>query len=116
MRYFITFAYKGTDYHGSQSQINGDTVQMTLEQAMMTILRRHVPLTFAGRTDAGVHAEKMVAHFDFEELPENFLGRLNNYLPSDIAIRDITTVLQCAKTRLRSIYALAWHRDWISRQ
>ena len=64
MRYFITFSYNGTDFHGSQSQPNGMTVQAEMEAAFATILRVPVALTFAGRTDAGVHAEKMVAHLE----------------------------------------------------
>ena len=62
MRYFITFAYRGTDFHGSQTQPNGNTVQAEMEAAFATILREPVSLTFAGRTDAGVHADK--ARFD----------------------------------------------------
>lgn len=103
MRYFIEFAYNGTDYHGSQNQPNGVTVQSTMEEAMATILRRQVPLTFAGRTDAGVHAEQMVAHFDFDSLPANFVGRLNNYLPASIAIHDIRPVKDDAHARFDAI-------------
>lgn len=100
MRYFITFAYKGTDFHGSQSQPNGNTVQAEMEKAFATILREPVALTFAGRTDAGVHAEKMVAHFDFVKgLPTNFVGRLNKLLPSSIAVRDIRAVKDDAHAR-----------------
>ena len=68
MRYFIRFAYDGTAFHGSQRQPNGITVQETMEQALAMIFREEVPLTFAGRTDAGVHAREMYAHFD---LPDN---------------------------------------------
>ena len=100
MRYFITFAYDGTDFHGSQSQPNGNTVQAEMEKAFATILREPVALTFAGRTDAGVHAEKMVAHFDFVKgLPTNFVGRLNKLLPSSIAVRDIRSVKDDAHAR-----------------
>ena len=56
MRYFLSFAYRGTDFHGSQTQPNGNTVQAEMETAFATILRQPVTLTFAGRTDAGVHA------------------------------------------------------------
>lgn len=93
MRYFITFAYNGTDFHGSQTQPNGNTVQAEMEAAFATILREPVALTFAGRTDAGVHAEKMVAHFDYNKsVPLNFSARLNNLLPASIAVRDIYPV------------------------
>lgn len=100
MRYFIEFAYRGTDFHGSQTQPNGNTVQAEMEAAFATILRRPVALTFAGRTDAGVHAEKMIAHFDIEkELPANFVGRLNNILPNSIAVHGIRRVADDAHAR-----------------
>jgi len=100
MRYFITFAYDGTDFHGSQTQPNENTVQAEMEAAFATILRQAVPLTFAGRTDAGVHAEKMVAHFDVEQsLPANFGVRLNNLLPASIAVRNLYRVSDEAHAR-----------------
>ena len=100
MRYFITFSYNGTGFHGSQTQPNGNTVQAEMEAAFATILREPVALTFAGRTDAGVHAEKMVAHFDFTKpLPANFGSRLNNLLPPSIAVRDIQRVTDDAHAR-----------------
>ena len=100
MRYFIVFSYNGTSFHGSQRQPNGNTVQAEMESAFATILRQAVPLTFAGRTDAGVHAEKMVAHFDFPDmLPANFGARLNNLLPPSIAIRDLYPVTDDAHAR-----------------
>ena len=100
MRYFITFAYRGTDFHGSQTQPNGNTVQAELEAAFATILREPVALTFAGRTDAGVHAEKMVAHFDWsDKLPANLGGRLNRLLPDSIAIIDLRRVTDEAHAR-----------------
>ena len=100
MRYFITFAYRGTDFHGSQTQPNGNTVQAEMEAAFATILRQAVPLTFAGRTDAGVHAEKLIAHFDVEKaLPVNFGARLNNLLPDSIAIIDLCWVTDEAHAR-----------------
>lgn len=104
MRYFIEFAYNGTDYHGSQTQPNGITVQETMEKAFATILRRPVALTFAGRTDAGVHAEKMIAHFDFDKtLPSNLCGRLNNLLPASIAVRSIRQVSDEAHARFDAV-------------
>lgn len=91
MRYFIEFAYKGTAYHGSQVQPNGITVQSVLQDAFFTILRTPVELTFAGRTDAGVHAEQMFAHFDLDITPPT-AERLNRLLPEDVAVRRIYPV------------------------
>ena len=104
MRYFITFSYNGTTFHGSQTQPNGNTVQSEMETAFATILRQPVALTFAGRTDAGVHAEKMVAHFDYPtHLPANFGARLNNLLPDSIAIIDLCRVIDVAHARFDAI-------------
>lgn len=116
MRYFICFSYCGTDFHGSQVQPNGHTVQAEMEQAFATILRTPTPLTFAGRTDAGVHAECMVAHFDVEHsLPENFGARLNNLLSHSIAVRDIYPVKADAHARFDAT-ARTYHYRVISRK
>ena len=66
MRYFIELSYDGTAYHGWQIQPNGVSVQETLQKALSMLLRQDVQVTGAGRTDAGVHAAMMVAHFDIE--------------------------------------------------
>ena len=63
-RYFVYLAYDGTAYHGWQIQPNGASVQECLMKALSTLLRREVEVVGAGRTDAGVHASLMVAHFD----------------------------------------------------
>ena len=88
MRYFISFSYRGTDFHGSQTQPNGNTVQAELEAAFATILREPVSLTFAGRTDAGVHARGQVAHFDLDrDIDGASLRRaLNDRLPEDVRV------------------------------
>ena len=103
MRYFIKFSYLGTDFHGSQRQPNGITVQETMEQAIKMIFREEVPLTFAGRTDAGVHAREMFAHFDLTDcqlpIANNLVFRLNGILPNSIAIHDIVPVTDEAHAR-----------------
>ena len=102
MRYFIEFAYKGTAYHGSQVQPNGITVQSVLQDAFFTILRTPVALTFAGRTDAGVHAEQMFAHFDLDDTPPT-AERLNRLLPDDIAVRRIFPVADDMHARFSAL-------------
>ena len=104
MRFFITLSFCGTAYCGWQVQPDAPSVQERLEQALATLLRRPVGVTGAGRTDAGVHAAMMVAHFDAQadELPrsprpeqtpmEYLVYRLNAILPHDIAINDIRLV------------------------
>lgn len=93
MRYFIEFSYNGTNFFGYQIQPNQISVQEVLEKALSTILREEIKTTGAGRTDTGVHAKKMFAHFDTEQiLEENLLKRLNAFLPPSIAIKKIFKV------------------------
>ena len=104
MRYFIKFSYLGTDFHGSQRQPNGNTVQETMEKALAMIFREEVPLTFAGRTDAGVHAREMYAHMDIGDEAmrregDRLVFRLNGILPNAIAIHDILPVTDDAHAR-----------------
>ena len=105
MRYFIRFSYDGTSFHGSQRQPNGVTVQETMEQALTMIFREELSLTFAGRTDAGVHAREMYAHFDLPDTEnaiscmKNLKFRLNGILPDSIAIFDIFRVTDDAHAR-----------------
>lgn len=121
MRYFLRFAYDGTAFHGSQRQPNGVTVQETMEQALALIFREEVQLTFAGRTDAGVHAREMYAHFDIgdEEMRregERLVFRLNGILPDSIAIFDIYPVKENAHARFDAVrrtyeYHIIDHKD-----
>lgn len=104
LRYFIEFSYKGTNYHGWQNQPNALTVQEVMEKSMSTLLNADIALTGAGRTDAGVHAEQMVAHFDYErEIESNFIFRLNSLLPQDIAIVDMYQVNANAHARFDAV-------------
>ena len=101
LRYFIKLAYNGTHYHGWQYQPNASSVQETMSKAVSTILNTEINLMGAGRTDTGVHAKKMYAHFDFEtpfDIP-NLVHKLNSYLPKDIAVYDIIPVHDEAHTR-----------------
>ena len=120
MRYFIKFSYLGTEFHGSQRQPNGITVQETMEVALKMIFREDVPLTFAGRTDAGVHAREMYAHFNLgaSQLPiaPNLVFRLNGILPNSIAIHDIVPVTDEAHARFTAKsrtyeYHIVEHKD-----
>jgi tRNA pseudouridine38-40 synthase len=76
-RYFIYLAYDGTNYHGWQIQPNGSSVQETLMKALHTFLRDEaIEVVGAGRTDAGVHARLMVAHFDVEWMLDETTTRM----------------------------------------
>ena len=106
MRFFINFSYKGTNYHGWQLQSNVITVQEEMEVAMSTLLKEPIKLTASGRTDSGVHANKMVAHFDIKfdsKLDNNFTYKLNQFLPQDISINSIKRVKDEAHARFDAI-------------
>lgn len=93
MRYFITLSYDGTAYHGWQVQPHSISVQEELQKALSTLLREPVEVVGAGRTDTGVHARKMIAHFDFGELDsKQFTYKLNKILPKDIAVYGVELV------------------------
>ena len=94
MRYFIHLSYDGTRYHGWQIQPNAVTVQGELERGLSLILRRDVSIVGAGRTDTGVHARHMAAHFDVSEpIDHQQVGyRLNRIMPPDIAVHRIEPV------------------------
>lgn len=101
-RYFIFLSYNGAAYHGWQVQPNGISVQEVLAKALSTVLRSPIEVIGAGRTDSGVHARLMVAHFDTEvELAnlDRFAGKLNSILPNDIAIYSIKSVQADAHAR-----------------
>nr|WP_299070227.1 tRNA pseudouridine(38-40) synthase TruA [uncultured Allomuricauda sp.] len=101
MRYFIRFSYFGKAYHGWQNQPNAITIQEVLEKALSTLLREKIELVGAGRTDAGVHAKEMYAHFDFNliENKKELVFRLNAFLPEDIAVQEIEKVNDDAHAR-----------------
>jgi tRNA pseudouridine38-40 synthase len=100
VRYFLELAYNGKNYFGWQRQPKQISVQEVLEKAVSTLLRTKIEVTGAGRTDTGVHALKMFAHFDFEEVvPEDLVHRLNSFLPKDIVIYKIHQMSPSAHAR-----------------
>lgn len=106
-RYFIYLAYDGTNYHGWQIQPNGASVQEMLNKALATFLRdENIEVVGAGRTDAGVHARLMVAHFDVDrELDyESVTDKLNRILPPDISVYCVKPVKNEAHARFDATY------------
>nr|WP_309755765.1 tRNA pseudouridine(38-40) synthase TruA [Flavobacterium sp.] len=101
MRYFIKLAYNGTQYHGWQYQPNAASVQETMNKAFSVLLNTTINLMGAGRTDTGVHAKEMYAHFDFETPIDvaRLVHKLNSYLPKDIVVYDIIPVHDQAHSR-----------------
>ena len=118
MRYFITLSYDGTAYHGWQIQPNAPSVQETLQHALSTLLRQDVEVVGAGRTDTGVHARRMVAHFDWTEPLDGaqLAYKLNKLLPRDIAVQGVEPVADDMHARFSAVsrtyhYYLHLHKD-----
>lgn len=123
-RYFIYLAYDGTNYHGWQIQPNGISVQECLMKALATFLRQDIEVTGAGRTDAGVHASLMVAHFDYMGDPldtAQVAEKLNRILPPDIAVHKVQQVAADAHARFDATartykYYITTRKDPFNRQ
>jgi len=99
MRYFIHLSFDGSRYHGWQIQPNGISVEGELERCLSTLLSAPIDVVGAGRTDAGVHARHMVAHFDAPDGAGTLVAdtsqlayKLNRMLPPDIRISSIEEV------------------------
>lgn len=105
MRYFIELAYNGKAYHGWQNQPNAISVQEVLEKGLSTLMRDTISVVAAGRTDAGVHALQMFAHFDVDQEldTEQLVFKLNSFLPSDIAIKAFFKVHDQAHARFDAL-------------
>lgn len=101
MRYFVYLCYDGTNYHGWQIQPKDNSVQETLMKALSTFLRKEIEVVGAGRTDTGVHARLMVAHFDYDGLLDTALvtDKLNRLLPADISVYRVCQVKPEAHAR-----------------
>ena len=99
----MRLAYNGAPFHGWQTQPNAVSVQETLEKAMSMVMRMPMAITGAGRTDTGVNARTMVAHFDVEE-PISDTARLVRQLNSIVG-RDIA-VYQIVRVATRRMHAL----------
>ncbi|SIN91500.1 tRNA pseudouridine38-40 synthase [Parasphingorhabdus marina DSM 22363] len=88
-RFAITLEYDGRPFMGWQHQDHGPSVQQSVERAIKTITRQDIRVFAAGRTDAGVHALGMRAHFDLETrlTPFRLMEGLNAGLrPDPVAV------------------------------
>lgn len=90
----MQLSYNGSAYHGWQIQPNAATVQETIEKALSTLLNSKINIVGAGRTDTGVHASEMYAHFDVDHSidTKDLAYKLNAFLPKDITIASIVEV------------------------
>ncbi|HQA08232.1 MAG TPA: tRNA pseudouridine(38-40) synthase TruA [Syntrophomonadaceae bacterium] len=86
--------YDGTNYHGSQIQANGHTIQAEMQQCIERLTGEKTSILFAGRTDTGVHALGQVVAFDTEATipPDRWQYALNSFLPDDIKVLHSTEV------------------------
>jgi len=105
MRYFIELSYNGSKFHGWQIQPNTRTIQKEINLALSTMLKESISVVGAGRTDTGVHAEKMYAHFDYEDDFDigNIVKKLNGFLPYNIMIHKIYKVKDNAHSRFDAL-------------
>lgn len=105
-RYFIRLSYRGAPFHGWQIQPNAVSVQEEIEKALTTVLRKEISIVGAGRTDTGVNAREMYAHFDYDEpLPDKgrLMISLNRLVGKDIAIHDIFQVAEDVHARFDAL-------------
>lgn len=92
MRYHIELAYNGTPFHGWQRQPNAPSVQEILNEKLTLLLRTPCETLGCGRTDAGVHSSRYIAHFEYDgdvDMNKDFIYHLNSCLPAQIAVYKI---------------------------
>lgn len=116
MRFFLKLSYRGASFCGWQRQPNAPSVQQTLEEGLHTILRSQIPIVGAGRTDTGVNARCMYAHFDippgvhvpddakgFEDWKRRLLTGLDRLCGRDIAMHGLIPVGDDAHARFDAV-------------
>jgi tRNA pseudouridine38-40 synthase len=105
VRVRLDVSYDGTEFSGWAVQPGRRTVQGELEAALRTVLRLPaVPLTVAGRTDAGVHATGQVVHCELPGLPPDLVRRLAGVLPDDVRVRSAREVPAAFDARFGALW------------
>ena len=104
-RFFLDLMYDGANYHGWQIQPNSLTIQSRIEMALSTVLKQDISVVGAGRTDTGVHAKQMFAHFDAVTSIDvvSLTHKLNSFLEDEISISRSIKVHQDAHARFDAI-------------
>ena len=116
LRYFIELSYKGKNYHGWQIQPDVISVQEKLNKAVSTIFQIKIEVVGAGRTDTGVHASQMFAHFDLDkELKGDIPHKLNSLLPPDIVVYNVFAVADEKHARFGAISRSYEYKVWLGR-
>lgn len=105
----LIIEYEGTRYHGWQVQPNGVSIQEILQDCLKKITREKKSVIASGRTDAGVHAEGQVAHFETTSRMtcHQFLMAFNSLLPHDIVVKhaaEASRTFHAQKSAARKIY------------
>ncbi|MDC0176639.1 tRNA pseudouridine(38-40) synthase TruA [Polaribacter sp.] len=114
MRYFIELSYNGKNYHGWQIQPDVISVQEKLNKAVSTIYQEKIEVVGAGRTDTGVHASQMFAHFDTERTLEGDVPyKLNSLLPHDIVVYKVFPVTDEKHARFTAISRSYEYKIWL---
>jgi tRNA pseudouridine38-40 synthase len=95
LKYKLTIAYDGSGYAGWQAQKTGTGVQEKIEAALAKLFPSHPRVRSSSRTDTGVHALGMVAHFEVPRGEDRMTGRklalaVNAHLPADIRVVSAT--------------------------
>lgn len=116
MRYFIELSYNGKNYHGWQIQPDVISVQEKLNTALSTVLQANIEVVGAGRTDTGVHASQMFAHFDIDlELKGDYVFKLNSILPDDIVVYKLFLVASEKHARFDAVTRSYEYKIWLGR-
>jgi tRNA pseudouridine38-40 synthase len=116
LRYFIELSYHGKKYHGWQIQPDVMSVQEKLNSAVSTVLQEEIQVVGAGRTDTGVHASQMFAHFDTgKNLDHKIVFKLNSILPNDISVAQVFLVEDDKHVRFDAISRSYEYKIWLGR-
>jgi pseudouridylate synthase I len=116
LRYFIELSYNGKHYHGWQIQPDVTSVQQQLSAAVSTVLQETIEVVGAGRTDTGVHASQMFAHFDVSKpLVNNVVHKFNSILPPDIVVHNVILKPDDAHARFNATSRSYEYRIWLGR-
>ncbi|MDH3004239.1 MAG: tRNA pseudouridine(38-40) synthase TruA, partial [Candidatus Shikimatogenerans sp. JK-2022] len=106
MRYLLKLSYNGKNYHGWQKQPNSITIEQEIENKLCIILKENINIIGASRTDSGVHANIMFAHFDYKYTinKKKFLYKINLLISQYINIKDINIIKNNIHARYDAIY------------
>ena len=114
MRVMLIVSYDGSNYCGLQKQKNGVSIQQVLESAIEKATGKVASVTASGRTDAGVHAEGQVFHFDTESsIPDDrFYKAINAFLPNEIKVlasKEVEKDFNARKSAKKKTYAYSFY-------